>query len=75
MNETLVRNCVQCGRRVEIVCTKQQLANWQRGQLIQVALSNVPAEDREMLITGICGLCWKKMFAKENDERNRVDYF
>ena len=43
--------------------------DWSDGELAQVAFPYLSADEREMLITGICPTCWDKMFDDgEEDE-------
>ena len=36
------------------------LLAWEKGELIQKALPELSAEDRELVKTGICDRCWPK---------------
>jgi hypothetical protein len=47
----------------EIDVTHDQLVAWQNGVLIQDAMPNVSAEDREFIKTGITPETWDKVFA------------
>ena len=38
------------------------------GKHVQDALPYLSAEEREMLITGICGACWNTLFADEEED-------
>jgi hypothetical protein len=38
------------------------IANWRGGALIQDALPELDADQRELLISGIHAGCWAKMF-------------
>ena len=58
-------NCVKCDRPVDVPCTEQQIKVWQDGEMIQNAMPNLTADQREMLITGICGICWEVMFGQD----------
>lgn len=55
---TIERQCVVCKEMRQIHCTPDQLLAWQSGTLIQVAMPATPAEERELLLSGICGKCW-----------------
>lgn len=57
--------CRTCNKEYEINANTQDLIDWQDGKHIQNAMPYVPADLRELLISGICGNCFKKMF-KEN---------
>lgn len=51
---------------MEIDCTPEQFADWNlNGKLIQNAMPNVPAEQREFLMTGITPQEWNEMFGEE----------
>jgi len=53
---------------VVIHCTQAQLREWINGKLIQHAMPDVPKEEREMLLSGICGACWRISFAEQEEE-------
>ncbi len=46
----------------EIAVTEAQLQAWQAGELIQNAMPNVPAEEREFIMTGITPEEWDATF-------------
>lgn len=46
----------------DVPCTHEQYANWVSGMHIQDAMPNVPAEEREFLISGITPEEWKATF-------------
>lgn len=50
-------------RTKEINVTPQQLHAWHNGQLIQEAMPNISADDREFVKTGITAEEWAKTFA------------
>lgn len=47
---------------MDINVTKEQIDNWQNGMLIQLAMPNISADEREFLITGITPQEWEKLF-------------
>lgn len=47
---------------LEVPCTEEQLEAWRNGQLIQVAMPNVPADLREFLMTGTTPEEWNEIF-------------
>jgi len=62
--------------RVEVTCgickTTHKLTvpiegfiKWRSGVLIQQALPELSADDRELLISGVCGGCFDDMFKEE----------
>lgn len=46
----------------EIDVTPEQIDAWQAGALIQVAMPNLTAEDREFMMTGITPEEWTETF-------------
>lgn len=56
--------CVKCKQDRRINCTPQQLFRWNQGDKVQDAMPNVPASERELLISGYCGECWDNLFKK-----------
>jgi hypothetical protein len=52
----------------------EEYARWQAGELIQVAMPNLDAEEREMLISGICPTCWEDMFDDEDKDEDEEYY-
>ena len=48
----------------EIPVTEQQIANWEAGELIQNAMPNISADDREFIKTGITAEEWEETFGK-----------
>ena len=49
----------------EIDVTPEQIALWEGGELLQVALAGVSAEDREFIKTGITPEEWDAMVGEE----------
>ena len=48
-----------------ITVTEAQLDAWRNGELIQRAMPNLSADDREFLITGITPEEWEAAFGEE----------
>lgn len=65
----LTLRCRKCGESIDKYCTvgqyRQYESTWDD---IQDIFPDWPAEDRELLISGICSECWEKMFPPEEDE-------
>jgi len=57
--------CRECDTVKEIEASKDGVTMWQQGMLIQTALPELTAEEREMFISRICPTCWDKMFDEE----------
>lgn len=54
-----------CGKNFELDVATKDLVAWRNGTLIQDAFPYLLPDQRELLITNICGECWKKMFSPE----------
>lgn len=65
--------CRTCGAAREVHCTTEQVQRLQEGALIQNAMPDVPAAERELLISGICGVCFETMFVDDGEEEDLDD--
>lgn len=52
----------------EINVSERQLKRWQDGDLIQNAMPNLSADEREFIKTGITPDEWEETFGKESDD-------
>jgi hypothetical protein len=52
----------------EIKCTAEQLVKWMNGMLIQNAMPDLSADDREFIMTGITPEEWKKTFPEGEED-------
>ena len=48
-------------RTIDVPITKEQLDRWKNGELIQVAMPNLTAEQREFIITGTSPKEWESL--------------
>jgi len=60
-------SCPLCGSEKVIIVRHVDYIDWMGGAHTQDAFPYVPAEEREMLISGICPDCYDRMFA-DSDE-------
>jgi len=65
MSSTTVVNCIQCHQPQHIEARTADLDAWIGGELIQVAMPYLTADEREILISGVCGTCFDNMFGGE----------
>lgn len=63
----MVAYCANCGQSRTVNCTPEQHRLWQSGMRIQDAMPDVPAAERELLISGICETCWEAIFPNTED--------
>ena len=59
------RACVKCETIVEIPVLGPDYEKWENGELIQTAMPYLSADEREVLISGVCGPCFDNMFGGE----------
>ena len=52
-------------RTLEIDVTQEQMRAWQSGTLIQNAMPNLSASEREFILTGITDDEWDDMFGED----------
>jgi len=58
--------CWLCGDDGVVEVPEDGYDKWRKGMYIQDALSTVPAEIREQLITGTHQICWDNTFKEKN---------
>lgn len=61
----IIRTCPFCKKTNTLHVDVDAYSRWQNGMLVQNAFPDLSANDREMIITGIC--CWDEAF-KEIDQ-------
>ena len=62
---TVIVGCIKCAEAQHITVGNADLDAWQGGALIQDAMPYLSADDREILISGICGKCFDKIYGVE----------
>lgn len=55
-------------RTMDLPITEEQLKNWEDGMLIQMAMPNLTAAEREFLITGVVQEEWDELFAGVDED-------
>jgi hypothetical protein len=60
---TIVTRCPICGHANFIETNEADYWDWQDGTLVQDAFPYLSADEREMLISGICPTCWEDVLA------------
>ena len=60
--------CPHCHKQAALTVDVEGYNRWKRGELIQVALPALTADQREALITGVCPTCWDKMFPPDEED-------
>ena len=58
----VVTVCPFCARLNFVSVNENDYLDWQDNESVQNAFPYLSADEREMLISGICPNCWEKMF-------------
>lgn len=64
----IITTCPFCGCINEVAVNEDDYWDWQDGALVQDAFPYLSADEREMLISGICPDCWERTFGDDEDE-------
>ena len=59
---TVITYCPFCGRANEVEVNEIDYLDWCDGALAQDVFPYLNAEEREMLISGMCPSCWVEAF-------------
>lgn len=57
----IVTRCPLCGCANFVEVNDLDYLDWQDGELVQNAFPYLSADEREMLVSGICPDCWEHM--------------
>lgn len=60
--------CAICREWHSVECSANGFHAWQRGKLIQYAMPELSATEREQLISGMCPKCQDRIFGYDEDE-------
>ena len=71
---TVVTYCPFCGEAHEIEVNEIDYLDWKDGELAQNAFPYLSADEREMLISGICPICWDSMFGGSDEDEEEDEY-
>lgn len=58
----VVTYCPFCGEAHEVYVNEADYLDWQDGELAQNAFPYLSADERELLISGICSTCWSSLW-------------
>jgi hypothetical protein len=58
---------------MDINVTQEQIALWESGTLIQVAMPHLSADEREFIMTGITPSEWEENFGTSEEEEEEDD--
>lgn len=68
LNTIVTKECRYCHRESDISVDINDLYAWKKGTPIQWAFPYLSPDEREMILTDICGDCWDKMIGSDEDE-------
>lgn len=66
-SSTVKLTCRKCKGSETIAFSEDQEQRWRNGALIQNVAPELTADQREVLISGTCGVCFEKMFGGDDD--------
>ena len=66
-NDEVTAVCRMCRTPHTLLVNINDVADWQRGKYIQDAMPYLSADERELLISNTCGVCWAEMFGECDD--------
>ena len=67
MTAVVAVHCRRCLKETDLQVDLEKFVAWQQGELIQNALPELDADQRELLISGTCPTCWDEMFPSEEE--------
>lgn len=62
-NILIQKVCRECCKTVKMSVDPEGVRQYNEGEKVQDAFPYLTADEREILISGICGECFDKMFA------------
>lgn len=62
------KTCTCCNTKKVVEMDDVAYRKWCDGEHIQDVVPEMPIDDRELLISGVCGVCFDAMFADEEDD-------
>lgn len=66
----VVTQCPFCGKGQSVWVNEIDYLDWQDGKLAQDAFPYLPSHERETLISGMCPMCWERMFGDFGPEED-----
>lgn len=70
--EYTIVQCHMCKRFHKLEIGQASLMAWLNGTLIQHVVPEMPGPERELLISGTCDDCWKKLWRHEEIEEQEA---
>ncbi len=67
MTSVVAVPCRLCKEVTDLTVNIEGFVAWQGGKLIQDALPELSADQRELLISGTCDKCWNELFGSDEE--------
>ncbi len=64
---TVTKTCIECKKNYDISLNKEDYNRFLKGEHIQHAMPYISEDNRELLLSGICGKCFDIIFADEDE--------
>lgn len=61
----IVRQCPVCGVVQTLQVKEKDFLRWKSGARIQEAFPELSADEREILLSGVCPDCWERMYGDD----------
>lgn len=58
--------CPICGKSYTVIVPHEGFIKWRNGGRVQECMPQLSNEERESLMTGICGECWGRMYGEDD---------
>ena len=68
----ITKTCNLCQQKTGLWVQPKDYAAWQGGAHIQDVMPYLPADQRELLISGTCGTCFDKLFPEDEYDEDEV---
>lgn len=60
--------CSECHETTKLSLDREKYEEWTHGALIQNVFPNLTEDQRELMISGICGKCFDSLFYGEDEQ-------
>jgi hypothetical protein len=64
--------CIECHESLCIAVRRDAVIAWAQGELIQHAMPEQSASNREIFVSGTCGSCFDRIFKGDDDETDTI---
>ena len=69
MKVPVEKACPFCGNKNTVMVEAQDFMDWRDGLLAQDAFPYLSADDREVIISGVCSTCWDATFGGDGEDQ------